>query len=186
MKGVFSRAFVSVSACCFLLLLQLIVFVLLLLRSSSFPLLFPFAHQAASGALFLSLCRSETVWPKGCWQQILMRTQNSGYFYKCFFFFFLLLLNAQIVDIIVSRSCSSRSVFGTKYFQWQAHAFTATNSHSRSFFIFAPSLSLSFSSAHWYKYTKMWPDRQCHNWLPVQCVSACCSVTQNNFFLSFF
>lgn len=34
----------------------------------------------------------------------------------------------------------------------------------------------------WYKFTKKnWPDRKGHNWLPVQCATASCSVTLNNF-----
>lgn len=64
-----------------------------------------------------------------------------------------------------------------------AHSVTSDRKLTLPLFLYLPlrslPLSLSLSSAHWFKYTKVRPDRQCHNWLPVQCVSARCSVTQN-------
>lgn len=93
------------------------------------------------------------------------------------------MLNAQIVDIIVTGSCSSHLIFST------VRSVTSSCFHNHKLtlplffylpFALSPSHSLSFCSAHWYKYTKMWPDREGHNWLPVQCVSASCSVTQKH------
>lgn len=94
------------------------------------------------------------------------------------------MLDAQTVDIIVTGSRSSHLIFST------VRSVTSSCFHNHKlalplFFFFLSSpcalsllFCLSLCSAHWYKYTKMWPDREGHNWLPVQCVSASCSVTQ--------
>lgn len=84
-------------------------------------------------------CRSETVdWKRDktpCWQRILMRVHGGEQSY--------LVVENNFLPFLVPKLLII--VFSPLYIEWQAHAFTTTNTHSCSLYLplaFFPSFSL--------------------------------------------
>lgn len=135
-----------------------------------------------------SLCRSETLCQRAAGNTFSMQSQRSGLLLVSFFFLDVAKLLLSVLTIIPEVA----------HCVWLFFSFAATEHSVRSvcchnhkltlplFFLSSPCavslLSPPSFCKEWYKFTKKnWPDRKGHNWLPVQCAKASCSVTLNNF-----
>lgn len=135
---------------------------------------------------FFSVQKWNNLLKKGCWQHILMRRHDGEHFCSMLSFFF---LSMHSNCWYYHDSQSSHSVFWAQYVQWHAYVFTTTSHTPALFYLplvlsplslplfLALSLFCTLIQIH-----QMWScDHKGHNWLPFQCASTCCSVTQNNF-----
>lgn len=128
-----------------------------------------------------SLCRSEIL----CQNTISLQNQHSCPLLVSFFFLDVAKLLLSVWTIIPAAFffflCSNLTLSEKRVLS-QPQA----NAPALFFFIFTLRsvclLSPPSFCKEWYKFTKKnWPNRKGHNWLPVQCAKASCSVTLNNF-----
>lgn len=127
----------------------------------SFPQSFSLTPTASEA---LSSVQKWNSWLKGCLQQFLMRKRGSDELYAVVKDEFLKFLDAQHLNCWYYHGLQplitfsfQHSAFSDKLMLSQPQTHTPALSLSsplRSLLLF-----LSLSSAHWYKYTKMWPDR---------------------------